>query len=532
MKKVKQLTKREILTKKFSASLLSAFILGLFSPVFFYMLEANSSQEEINKLKNQIRDHEGFVNGRFWNLQSCRAQCRSDCVEECRLCLIERNLKPYNCGSDCEMEVNADPARCTDSMCDAGECRSAKAEYDEQHKKLEDFKQALAKLEGTAAQLPGKDESPLTQVRKKKNKMETYAILGAGTTALLGMKAYSCCSENPGCAETHWCPLWIGMTAAAAGATAAMVKKRSDLGKTEKQICAGNCPGTNDDGNGNNGNDEELKMPPDVPPACQGNEAQCQAVLNGINEGGFISNIPGEDCTSGDTSCEESETKTPSPPSPPPEIMTQGLTGLFNSPAFHNPDAGNPVIPKKIVNYKDLTPAQKKQVDDFMAPLNKKNKKWLAKMEKKNAKKFGGKSLSGFKGEKSGSGNIGVRKTSGGSPGLDEEDDVGEDLLAENSQSPGASSTFAGGDSRSVSALEPDEPIVVGAGRKNALADQMKKMLKNLYGGDGSGNNPIAEKSVQFGDDIVGVPEDNIFMMVHRRHRSLDTRKRFIGDTF
>jgi len=44
MKKIKQLAKRERLTKSFFASSLSVFILGLFSPLFF-----GSSQESVGK---------------------------------------------------------------------------------------------------------------------------------------------------------------------------------------------------------------------------------------------------------------------------------------------------------------------------------------------------------------------------------------------------------------------------------------------------------------------------------------------------
>ena len=330
-------------------------------------------------------------------------------------------------------------------------------------------------------------------------------------------------------------------------------------------MCAGNCPDTDTDGNGNGGGDDELTIEaPDIPPACQGNLAQCNAVLEAVNKSQF--NITREGCAPGDTNCQQTETKTEtncapgdtscknSPPIPPipSEIMTQGLiTSIFAAPEFHSlgdsPNGGTssgsktPVIPQRLLDYGDLTPAQKSEVDKFMGPLNAKNKKWLAAREKRNAmgslsgKSLGGKSLSGNKRGKSasGSGNISGGNTIGvGGSGLGGEDDTGDDLSAGQSSGSGSHSAFAGGDSRSVSSLEPDDLSTVRTRKKNALAEQMKKMLKNFYGGDGSGNNPIAEKSVQFGDDIVGVPEDNIFMMVHRRHRSLDTRKRFIGDTF
>ena len=221
MKKIKQLKKRVIMTKKFSASLLSVFILGLVSPMFLYMAEAKLSNEEITRLKNQVSDQESIVTVRLRNLQACRAYCISDC----------------------QTEEGRDPTSCTNPMCDASNCRQAKGEYNEQHRKLKTlttrFIEALGKQEQIATKPDGDNESPLTEVRKKKNEMKGFAILGAGTTAILAMKAYHCCSENPGCATSNWCPAhWMGMAAAAGAATVSMWNKRSDLRKTEQaNVC-------------------------------------------------------------------------------------------------------------------------------------------------------------------------------------------------------------------------------------------------------------------------------------------------------
>ena len=54
--------------------------------------------------------------------------------------------------------------------------------------------------------------------------------------------------------------------------------------------------------------------------------------------------------------------------------------------------------------------------------------------------------------------------------------------------------------------------------------------MMEMYGGGGNSSDGLLgeEKSVQLGDEIVGVAEDNIFMMVHRRHRALSADKRFL----
>ena len=61
--------------------------------------------------------------------------------------------------------------------------------------------------------------------------------------------------------------------------------------------------------------------------------------------------------------------------------------------------------------------------------------------------------------------------------------------------------------------------------KKSKLA-QLGDQFKNFYNGQSISEKDIfAEKSIQFGSDFVGVIEDNIFMMVHRRHRSLEDDK-------
>ena len=101
------------------------------------------------------------------------------------------------------------------------------------------------------------------------------------------------------------------------------------------------------------------------------------------------------------------------------------------------------------------------------------------------------------------------------------------------SGSKGLQSSFTGGEAESAASDDPGYSEGGGArGKKGSLADQMKKMLKQLSGAEGGFGDPLAEKSVQFGSDIIGVVEDNIFMMVHRRHRSLDSDNRFIKNAF
>ena len=147
----------------------------------------------------------------------------------------------------------------------------------------------------------------------------------------------------------------------------------------------------------------------------------------------------------------------------------------------------NPFKDYKKFDYNKLTKKQKKAIQKVMGPINEKNKAFLAKH------------------------------------GIDLEEDSSS-VVADGS---GLSGTFTGGESNSHHLMAQADSESTGLKKKNPFTDKMKKMWGNFYG-KGGGKDFLSDKSVQIGDDLVGVSEDNIFKMASRRHRAMDRENYFI----
>ena len=205
------------------------------------------------------------------------------------------------------------------------------------------------------------------------------------------------------------------------------------------------------------------------------------------------------------------------PPAPSEEELAKNLGKAFRPPGGWPHGDENPFLRNKGFSYDTLTPEQKQNIDKLMGQMNKRNQGFV-----KQAQLAGGSGLVG--------GSAAFGDESDGEDSLEDSED--SSLASDKSLIAGFS---GGGDSgnRSIDSLSLGDSLPSGLKKKNSLAEQMKKMLKKFQGrGSGFGQDSLAKKSVQVGQDIVGVAEDNIFMMVHRRHRALDDKDHFLKNAF
>lgn len=426
---------------------------------------ANSA--EITALERQIRNHEGHVSRDERYFNECMDQCTSLCRSRCD-----------NNNSD-----NSDSCKAgCPSSCETGTCSSKKAKYETEKQKLDDKKEALARLRGQEAEEAEEDgegeKSPLEQVKEGKEDMDLYKILGVGTTAYLTYEAVSCCSQcggsNPSCCGP--CPVWMAMAAAAGFYTNKMFDKADEYDETCKAMQAENPDvDLNCDGDDDRGPDDP-NLTPDPPPPCDTNPEMCPPPPT--------PDPPPNNCATNPSEC------TPAPfdvrPPDPIETIKEKLGPDFEPPGgWPDPDGnGSGGIGSKGFSYDDLTPAMKKKLNAF----NKRKKAYLAKRGKK-------------------------------------EEDLKESARTPSAKVAGFVGEEAGG---SLTGNLDESPV--RPKKKKDLAKQMQEMLNKLYGKGHSAAKK--QKSVQFGSDVVGVAEDNIFMMVHRRHRALDQKNRFIKEMF
>lgn len=495
-----------------------SFVFGIISP-----LSLSAEQRLVDRLASKVSEYEGIVGTHLNRLNSCRShcvsQCRTSCKRECESrCVSDR-------GCDCS---NEDCSHCTNEMCDGGSCSANKQKYNELKNHLENYKTQLAKLreqEGGSSGEPEDDEEPeegadnkdddqrpgnnmagssestIDQVRRGKDKMDIYTIMGAATTGFLLAKAKACC-PNRGC---NMCGTYLAMAAAAGIATGKMANQRESFRDTEKGLCetTSDALGCTPDDNPGGGDDSTGPPAPELPPSCTLiPESQCENVWNIINDPNDGKDNPPDSCSPGDTACLTGGT-----PGMPFRIST-GLKKIFEPPGGwpKGTFTGN-----KDFSYENLSPEAKKHVDSQLAKLNKMNKGFMDKALGDDA---------GF--------NLG-----GGYGSGDDETDTESGLggIGKALTGKGDTASFTGGEGdRSVSSSDLDDTIGGTAGRKSNLAQQMKQMLKKFYGE--GGKDPLAEKSVSLGSDVVGVVEDNIFMMIHRRHRTMDGQNYFIRDAF
>lgn len=468
------------------------FVFGLLSPLSLF-----AGQRLLDRLTAKVSEYQGIVNTEMSRLNSCRStcvsQCRDSCISQCQSRCGERN----NCGC-----ANERCAQCNEGACDAGSCSSQKSSYNKYKAFLDQYQTELASLrsqEGDSSEgsdenqdenenpelgAGGVQDATITQVRKGKKKVSALSYLGVATTGFLGWQAAKCCSicsasSSGACCD--WCPVLIGFTAAAGLQTAELFKGKSKLESTEVALCeaapsAQGCAGA---GNSNaDPNAEGDDGPnPNLPPSCQAFPgSQCDELLQVLEP--------------------------PEPPSGgtldfwPTDDMTGNLASLFK------PEEGWPegaFDESTGFEYDKLSPQQKKRIDALVAKANNKNKGFLA-----NA-------LGDDAGEDAGE-DAGVQ--------------VAEELVGKGKSDTGS---FTGGKG-AVSSLSGSSGVSGSPRKKVDLAQQMKNLLKKFR--KNGGKDPLAKKSVSFGSDVVGVVEDNIFMMVHRRHRALDDQNFFIKNNF
>ena len=145
----------------------------------------------------------------------------------------------------------------------------------------------------------------------------------------------------------------------------------------------------------------------------------------------------------------------------------------------------------KNLSYDNLSPDQKKQYDNLIKDLAAQSEKYVDEL------------------------------------GLNEEEIEGAKAeLKKNNES-----AFTGGEYSSP--MNKGKRLINNIKRKRPnLAKQMQHLLKNYYANKNPAKKIGISKTTNFGSDTVGVVEDNIFMMAHRRHRSLDSENLFIKDFF
>ena len=122
------------------------------------------------------------------------------------------------------------------------------------------------------------------------------------------------------------------------------------------------------------------------------------------------------------------------------------------------------------------------------------------------------------------SGPSGSGSSGGGLPGGSGSRDPSSSFAGGKGSSPSGYGSFEGG---AGDIGDDDMDPGAGGGGKGGLAKQMRNRL-NRYNKKPKGKKRPKPKSVSIGRDRVGTQADNIFMMVHRRHRDLDQKKVFI----
>ncbi len=433
-------------------------------------VSAQSATIEDSKAQQQeiINRHNQTLEGRKTALEQCRSRCKSNCQQS-----------------------NGD--NCTDDFCDNEHCSALKREVDHQQERVNTAEQGMAELDRTAGESTnGGSSSPLEEVGKKARDMGIYAAIGGAGTAAFSAWAYVACGCTGGCWQ---CPVAVAAAAAAAWQTVSMVKKAKELGDIEQTLCA-----------------EEEGCPPKDPP---GVPQDPHLYLCGSAPCPSPEELKAQFSSSGGSGNDPNENDPSDIKKFTPKDETDAFTGSSTYrdvtdawpgglPGFPQ-DLLDRKIPQNEDDWKKFpkkyrpTPATKNKMKKMMAQVNKDNKALLNQL-------------------------------STGNP-FDED---GE--LKELGDMDGAKTAQFSGGSSSAGPSRPLASTATGGAqkkkKKNALAEQMKKMLNKMYGEGGSGKKDLSDKSIQVGTDIVGVAEDNIFMMVHRRHRSLDGENRFIKEMF
>ena len=545
----------------------------------FCFLSPFAFSKSIQKLQSKVGEYEGIVSRHLRNLRTCRADCIEEHRSSCRSRCLEgaEDELSMDCYSPCVSNHNV-------SVCDGGTCSSHKRNYEKSKGHLSDYKEQIARLqeqEDASSKKPTSNYNPavLTQVAKKEKDMGIYHVLGVGATAFLGYKTAKCCSTI-GC--SGWCPTLVGMTVLAGVQTAKMKGQKKKFRATKIAMCESSSLCDEDP--------SVIENPtPDVlPPSCDSMLEECRGIINLnfcpkdkpncladlttpgktipetdtgtktipetdtgtgktlpplITTTGCLAGDPScnpgvkpgfDDCLPGDTNCQK---PSPTPTSPPPLTTSPSPSFSTPSPSFDNipqsvldelgdlfrpetgwPDGKNPFKNANNFANRKFTPKEKKYIDKLMQQVQAQNKDFMDKHLSSGA--GSGDGLSG--------------------DGLSGGDLLGGDLSGDDLSRDSSGSKFdplAKGKNRQGSAQGSDPSDgdslaggAVGKGNRGLSSQQAGRgdMFLDENALDPNSKNGLGDKSVQFGSDIIGVAEDNIFQMVHRRYRALDTAKHFI----
>lgn len=364
------------------------------------------------------------------------------------------------------------------------ECTEEQAAYDEAQENLNKLDSDMNDFKALDELNRSDKESALTEVQKERRRQRLYATVAAAGTVALTYKATQECGGSGGMSPT--CYIYIGLATMAGMQTVKMWNKERELGDTEKGLCDFNpsnsaCNGYGDPKNNpdnNPGNNPKNPTPP--PPGAKQNPRLYTRLTPPLN------NSQNTFCTPGEIGC--SNIAYPWPPSDDKiREMIEGETGVPD-PDGKKGDG---------FSYETLNPKEKADVDSFLKKMNDEGMNYLQEQ--------------------------GID--------VDEIDESKKNTLL--GSAPSTSGSFSGGGSKGRSLASSPLPVVRKK-KKLALSDEMSGMLKKFQNSlaGGGANNDFSKKSVQVGSDVVGVREDNIFMMVHRRHRALDGSGRFIKDAF
>ena len=511
---------------------LSAFIASSFVFVESSFASSNQapSQAELDNLRSNISELEGIVARHLRDLNTCRERCKQRCRTGC-----ERYIPS---GSDRQANPEEIARRdqclseCTDAKCDENECRPEKAKYDYYNDHLDNYKKRMGEANEETRKRGSADDPVTKKIDRGEKWADILAGLGVGTTAIYCYKAKTCCSGKP----CPMCGLWTLQCGQGTLQTAQMFAQRDKFHETKKGLCAGNsechsycknnpsdilcdsaCSGGADDPPhcrsycAQNPRENHCQDPP---PSCQSNLEACNTIR--------CETDPTSECapTTEEPTCEVGDSDC-TPPSPnPPDGGSDGTftvapvttipEKVYEAFDLKPPPKGALADPKNWIK-NNSTPAQRKKLAKMQKSINQKNKAYLKKMGFTDEELEGGQDAQDGLESDATSGSPQRTLGSAGANAFGKVDDSGSSSFAGSENSKGRKRAGSG---------------------KNLLAKQMEDMLKRLYP-DKSKAKSLKDMSVNFGGDIVGVAEDNIFMMVHRRHRNLDEdRAIFIREGF
>ncbi len=437
--------------------------------------------------------------------------------------IIEMHLNRLNsCKNKC-MNPPCNMGRCGQSksaaQCEATECSKHKRLYEQYktelakiEKQIADLKSSMANNNRQAGTQNTEDtqerarqtqntENVIQKVDRGKKNAKTQRLLGVGVTAGLTAKAAACYSSCAGSCGCHW---WA-MGAVATGVMTSNIKDQErKFERTQNDLCAANPNAAGCDPD-NKPKGAGLKAPDPFPPSCYQPGVNCEKI-NEIIQGLDTTSKP---CPPGDSSCSKQA----------PGLITGGdfreklgeqILEVYKPkggwPKGFNPKAV--IAENRGLSYNDMPPEMKRKIDKYLKNTNKMNKDYAGQA-------------------KAASGTLHTdHNGAAGTELLASLDDLSEASAGDGLRSTAGTGAFSGDKDHSPTSLSSSEETASDK-KKSSLAKQMNKMLSSLYNNPDA-KDPYAEKSLNFGSDSIGVMEDNIFMMVHRRHRALDDQNYFV----